>query len=72
MTLKPIPNWKRAWRMLTVHVATLALGFGLMTPEQQAGLLDLLGVAPERAPAVLGLMFLAARLIDQPKTREGE
>jgi hypothetical protein len=38
----------------------------------QTAVLTALGVGPERVPAVLGALFLLGRLIDQPKTREGE
>ena len=68
--MKLIPNWKRAWRMLSVQVATLALTWGLLPPEQQAAMLAMIGIGPERVPAVLGLLFLLGRLIDQPKTRD--
>ena len=71
MNIKPIPNWRNAWRMLTVQIATLALGFGLLPPDQQAALLGALGITPERVPAVIAALFLAARLVDQPKTRDG-
>lgn len=67
--MKLIPNWRRAWRMMSVQVAGLAVAWGLLPPDQQAALLGFFGVGPERAPAVLGLLFLAGRLIDQPKTR---
>ena len=67
--MKPrlIPNWKRAWRMATVRIAMLAVGWGLLPPESQAAMLDAIGVPAERIPAVLGAIFLVFRLIDQPK-----
>lgn len=70
--MKPrlIPNWRKAWRMASVQVATLALGWGLLPPDTQAAMLAAVGVPAERIPAVLGALFLALRLIDQPKTRE--
>jgi len=70
MSLKPIPNWRRAWRMLSVQMAVLAVAWGSMPADAQAAVLQALGVGPERVPAVLGLLFLAGRLIDQPQTRE--
>jgi hypothetical protein len=67
--MKLIQNWRQAWRMLSVQVAAVAVGWGLLPPDQQAALLAFVGIGPERVPAVLGLLFLAGRLIDQPKTR---
>ncbi len=70
--MKLIPNWRRAWRMATVRIAMLAVGWGLLPPESQAAMLDAIGVPAERIPAVLGAIFLVFRLIDQPKVRADE
>lgn len=67
--MKLIPNWRRAPRMFSVQVASLAVAWGLMPPDMQTAMLAALGVGPERIPAVLGLLFLAGRLVDQPKAR---
>lgn len=56
--------------MLSVQIAALAVIFGALPAEQQASILDLLGVGPERIPALMGLSVIVARLIDQPKTRD--
>ena len=72
MKLQPIPNWRRAWRMLSVQVAAVAVAWGTLPPDTQAAILQAVGIGPERVPAVLGALFLLGRLIDQPKTREGE
>lgn len=65
-----IPNWRKAWRMASMQAAGVALGWGLLPPDTQATLLAAVGIPAERIPAVLGVLFLALRLIDQPKTRE--
>lgn len=65
--MKPIPNWRRAWRMASVQVAGAAVLFGALPADQQAALLSLLGIGPERLPALMGLAVIVARLIDQPK-----
>ena len=67
--MKPIPNWRRAWRMASVQVAGAAVLFGTLPADQQIALLQLLGLSPERIPALLGLAIIVARLIDQPKVR---
>jgi hypothetical protein len=70
--MRLIPNWRRAWRMLSVQVAAVAVAWGLLPPDQQAALLAIVGIGPERVPAVLGLLVLAGRLIDQPKAGGGD
>lgn len=64
-----IPDWRRAWRMLSVQVAAVAVIWGSLPPDQQAAILSLLGIGPERIPALMGLAVIIARVIDQPKAR---
>ena len=64
-----IPNWRRAPRMATVWVGLLATGFGLLPLDQQLAILALAGITPLQAPAVIGVTFIVARMIDQPSTR---
>ena len=66
-----IPNIRSAWRMLTVQLATLGIGFGLLPPETQAAMLDALGVPQSRVTAVLGVLVLLARVVAQPKVTNG-
>ena len=70
MTL--IPNWRQAWRMLSVQIAGIAVLFGALPSDQQAAILSLLGVGPERIPVALGLAVILARVIDQPRVRGDE
>ena len=65
--MKLIPNIRSAWRMLTVQLATLGIGFGLLPPETQAAMLDALGVPQSRVTAVLGVLVLVGRVVAQPK-----
>ena len=65
--MRLVENWRLAWRMLSVQIAGCAVLFGLLPPDQQASLLALIGAPPERIPAFLGLAFIVARLIGQPK-----
>jgi hypothetical protein len=69
--MRLIPNARTAWRMLSVRVAAAAVAFGALDPISQAGILGMLHIPPDRLPALLGLAIIVARLIDQPKTREG-
>jgi len=49
--MKLIPEWRQAWRMLSVQVAILAL----------------FGVGPERVPLVIGLAVILARVVSQQR-----
>lgn len=68
--MKLIPNWRRAWRMASVQVAALAIGFGMLPPDLQVAMLSAIGVSQDRIPSVLGAVFLMLRMIDQPKARQ--
>ncbi len=65
-----IPNWRSAWRMLSMQVAALAVIFGGLPLEHQTVILAWVGIAPERIPAVLGLAVIVARVIQQPAVRD--
>ena len=65
MKPKPIPEWRSAWKLLSVQVGTLAVTFGLLPPDQQSAILSIVGITPERVPAVLGALFLASRMLKQ-------
>lgn len=67
--MKPIPNWRQSWRMLSVQVAAVAVAWSAMPADAQAAVLAVLGVGPERVPGIMGLLVIVARLIDQPKTK---
>ena len=69
---KLIPNARSAWRMLSVQIAAVAVLFGALPLDQQAAILALLGVGPERIPSLMGLAFILARVIDQPCVRGDE
>lgn len=62
-----VPDWRRAWRMLSVQIAAAAVLFGALPPDTQAAVLDLVGVPASRVPAILGLLFMAGRLVGQPR-----
>ena len=53
--MKLIPEWRQAWRMLSVQVASLAIVWGALPVDQQAAILALFGVGPERVPLFFGL-----------------
>lgn len=61
-----VGDWRRLHRMASVQLAGLCAVFGLLPVDQQAALLALLHIPPERLPAVMGLAFIVARLWAQP------
>ena len=63
--VKPIPEWREAWRYASVQVAAGAAMVGLLAPDQLAALLDWVGIGAERAPLVLGLAFILARVLQR-------
>jgi hypothetical protein len=69
MKIHMIPNWRKAWRMLSVQLAAVAVAWGMMPTDAQASMLAAIGIPGERVPALLGLLFLVSRLVDQPKVR---
>ncbi len=64
-----IPNWKKAWRMASMHVAAGAVAFSTLPPDLQAALMAAVGLPVSAAPGVLGALMMLARLVDQPKAR---
>lgn len=65
-----IPNWRASWRMASVRIAALAVLFSALPADQQAALLQLVGIGPERLPGLLGLAVIVARLVSQPATQD--
>lgn len=63
--MKLIPEASRAWRLLSVQIASVAVIFGALPVDQQSAILSLLGIGPERIPAFLGLAVIVARLVKQ-------
>lgn len=64
MTL--IPQWRRAWRLFSVQAGVVLLAWGVLPVDQQTAILSLVGIGPERVPAIMGLLVIAGRLIQQP------
>lgn len=67
-----IPNINKAWRMLSVQAAAAAVAFGLLDPALQAAVLSFFNVPAERVPAIIGFIFLAARLLGQKAVSGGD
>lgn len=63
--MRLVDDWRAAWRWLSVQIAALAVLWGILPPDQQAAILDFVGVPASRVPAVLGLAVIAGRLLAQ-------
>ena len=68
--MKLIPEWKNAWRLMSVQIAALAVGWVALPTETQSDVLRFVGLSEDMLPAVLGVLVIVARLIAQPKIRE--
>lgn len=55
----------RILRAASFWVGGGAVAFGSLTPDLQSALLDAVGVPANRVPALLGAVFIAARLLRQ-------
>lgn len=64
-----IPEWKRAWRMLSVQVGALAVLWVALPATTQAAVLDLLGIDAKSLPGIVGVAVILGRLIAQPEAR---
>ena len=60
-----IPDWRRAWRFLSVQIAAAGVIFGSLPSDTQAAMLDAVGLPAARLPAILGLLVLVGRLVSQ-------
>jgi hypothetical protein len=64
-----IPEWRKAWRMLSVQIGALAVLWVALPATTQAAVLDLLGIDAQHLPGLVGLAVILGRLIAQPAVR---
>jgi hypothetical protein len=63
-----IPQWRRAWRFLSMQFAALAMVWLALPADAQAAVLRLLpGMTSERLAGALILAGMIGRLIVQPR-----
>lgn len=65
-----VDDWKQSWRWLSVRIGAGAALFGLLPVEQQTAILALVGMRQDQLPLVLGLAFMAGRLVQQTSKDE--
>lgn len=68
--IKAIPEWRNAWKMLSVQMVSLILVWVGLPDVQQAAILSLLGIKADAMTGILAGLTILGRLIDQPKVRE--
>ncbi len=69
--MRLIPEWRRAWRMLSMIFSGLALAWLALPAEAQTTVLKMLpGMTEERIAGALVLLAMAGRLVRQPKLRQ--
>lgn len=68
--MKLIPEWRRAWRYLTVQIGALAVLWVALPAGTQAAILRVLRIDEADLPGVLGALVIVARLVAQPRARQ--
>ena len=68
--MKLIDNLRPAPRLWSVQLGALLVAWGSLPVDLQAAIVGLVGVPPERVPAVLGLLVIVARLVQQPALQQ--
>lgn len=69
MTLRLIPNWRAAWRMFSVQMAGALVAWSMLPPDSQMLLIGWTGFPAERVPALLGILAVVGRLVQQPSVQ---
>lgn len=64
--MKFIDNVRQAPRMWSVQLASLLVAWGTLPVDMQTAIVAVVGIPPERVPAVLGLLVILTRLMRQP------
>lgn len=63
--LRLIANARQAWRLWSVQAAALLVAWGTLPADMQAALVAAVGIPAERVPAVLGLLVILGRIVQQ-------
>ena len=70
--MKLIPEWRSAWRMLSVQIGALAVVWVALPADTQTAILRLIGIDAAHLPALVGLAVIVGRLIAQPKVYDDD
>ena len=62
MKITTIPDLKQAWGYASVWVASLVIAWGMVPSDWQLAVLSAIGVPEHRQGALIGVLFLIARL----------
>lgn len=66
-----IPNWRKAWRMLSVQINALAIVWIALPEAKQSEVLSMLpGLTANDVAGLLVALGIVGRLIAQPKVQQ--
>ena len=66
-----IPNWRQAWRMLSVQINALAIVWIALPDAKQSEVLSMLpGLTANEVAGLLVALGIVGRLIAQPKVQQ--
>ena len=68
--MKLIDNARQAWRLWSVQAAAVLVAWGTLPVEYQAAIVSAVGIPPERVPAVLGVLIIVGRLVQQGEGKQ--
>lgn len=68
--LRLIANARQAWRLWSVQAAALLVAWGTLPADMQAALVAAVGIPAERVPAVLGLLVILGRIVQQGEGKQ--
>jgi hypothetical protein len=67
MKLSLIPNWRKAWRMLSVQIAALLVVWLALPIDTQAAVLSYVGVSKDSMTGIMGILIIVGRVVAQPR-----
>lgn len=62
-----VPDWKDAWKWLSVQFSTLMIIWANLPAETQAGILSLFGLNQSKLIGLMGVAIIIGRMIAQGK-----
>ena len=65
-----IPDWRKAWRLLSVQIGALAVLWIALPESTQEAILKVLHIDRDYLPGIVGLAVIVGRLVAQPGIRK--
>jgi len=67
--MKLIPEWKKAWKFLSVQLAALVVIWASLPADMHQSIIGVLHLSAEQTTALLGVLVIVGRLVAQPAVR---